>query len=132
VTRRAVSGGLAATVLLAAVAVPALALKSGPPDITQLPVGAKARIAFQQVSRVMGPGWPTPYNVVVVARSRPITTPALLATLARFQRQIAEDGAVSSVVGPGAINSTSEQLKTFGPQLAHSAKVSDQRRIWSP
>ena len=30
--------------------------------------------------------------------------------------------------GPGAINATSDQLKTFGPQLRHSATISDQSK----
>ena len=128
VTRHAVAVGGGATVLLAILAVPALALHSGAPDVTQLPAGAKARIAFEQVSRVMGPGWATPYNLILVARNRPITTPALLARINRFETQIAHDSTVSSVEGPGAINSTSDQLKTFGPQLRHSATISDQSK----
>jgi len=128
VTRHAVYAGFAATALLAALAVPAFALKSGPPDVSQLPSNAKARIAFEEVSRVMGPGWATPYNLIVVANGRPITTPALLGSLYRFQLQIAKDGTVESVTGPGAINSTSTQLSTFGPQLKHSAAVSDKSK----
>jgi RND superfamily putative drug exporter len=128
VTRNAIGAGAVATALLAAIAVPALALKSGPPNISQLPSTAKARIAFEEVSRVMGPGWATPYNLIVVANNRPITTPALLAGLNRFQQKIAQDKTVYSVSGPGAINSTSQQLQTFGPQLKHSVKVSDQSK----
>ena len=78
---------------------------------------------------MMGPGWATPYNVIVVANNRPLTTPALLASLYRFQMQIAKDPTVDSVTGPGAINSTSKQLSTFGPQLKHSAKVSEQSKV---
>ena len=79
VTRHAVYAGFAATALLAVLALPALQLTSGPPDVSQLPAGAKARVAFQEVSRVMGPGWATPYDVIVVAPNRPLTTPSLLA-----------------------------------------------------
>ncbi|MGZ4184372.1 MAG: MMPL family transporter [Solirubrobacteraceae bacterium] len=125
VVRRAVYAGFAATALLAAIAVPAFALNSGPPDITQLPSGSKARIAFQEVSRVMGPGWATPYNLVVVSNNRPLTTPALLASIHQLELQIAKDKRVESVTGPGAISSTSSQLSSFGPQLRHSAAISD-------
>lgn len=128
VTRHAVYAGFAATALLAVLAVPAVAVKSGPPDVTQLPSNAKARIAFEEVSRVMGPGWATPYNLIVVDNNGPITTPALLGSLYRFQLQIARSPTVDSVTGPGAINSTSTQLSTFGPQLKHSAAVSDQSK----
>ena len=128
ITRRAVYLGFAATAILAALAVPAFALHTGPPDVSQLPAGSRARVAFDEVSRVMGPGWATPYDLIVVARNRPLTTPALLTSLAGFQRQIAADPTVASVVGPGAIQSTSAQLSTFGPQLNHSATVSDQSK----
>ncbi|MGO9961570.1 MAG: MMPL family transporter, partial [Solirubrobacteraceae bacterium] len=128
VTRHAVVAGFAATVLLAAIAVPAFALKSGPESITQLPATSKARIAFEQISRVMGPGWATPYNVIMVANNRPITTPALLARIDRFEQQIARNTTVDSVQGPGSINSTSNQLKAFGPSLKHSAAISNQSK----
>ncbi|MFI5038470.1 MAG: MMPL family transporter, partial [Solirubrobacterales bacterium] len=97
VVRHAVYAGFAATALLAAVAVPAFALRTGPPDISQLPAGSQARVAFQEVSRVMGPGWATPYNVVVVSNSRPITTPALLSSIHGFELQIAKHKSVESV-----------------------------------
>lgn len=76
----------------------------------------------------MGPGWATPYNLIVIARNRPLTTPALLADLNRFQLTIATDPTVDSVTGPGAINSTSVQLQSFGPQLRHSATVSNESK----
>lgn len=128
VTRRAVYVGFVATALLAALAVPAFALHSGPPDVSQLPADSKARIAFEEVSRVMGPGWATPFDVIVVARNRPVTTPALLAGIGRFERQIADNGTVYSVEGPGELGATSNQLKTFGPQLKHSMVISDQSK----
>lgn len=128
VTRRAVYAGIAAAALLAAIAVPALALKSGPESVRQLPPGSKARIAFQEVSRVMGPGWATPYNLIVVANGRPITTPALLASLHGFEVQVAKDRRVESVTGPGEINSTSTQLSSFEPSLNHSMQISDQSK----
>ncbi len=129
VTRHAVYAGFAATALLAALAVPAFALKSGPPDVSQLPASSNARIAFQEVSRVMGPGWATPYSLIVVSNNRPITTPTLLASVYRFEQRIANDRTVYSVTGPGEINSTASQLKTFGPQLKKSAKISDQSKV---
>jgi RND superfamily putative drug exporter len=128
VTRHAVYAGLAAIALLGALAVPAFALKTGPPDVSQLPPGSKARTAFEEVSRVMGPGWATPYTVIVVSRNGPITTPTLLANVYRFEQQIAKNTKVASVTGPGQIASTSTQLQSFGPQLKHSAAVSDQSK----
>ena len=128
VTRHAVFAGFAATALLGAIAVPAFALNSGPPDVSQLPASSQARIAFQEVSRVMGPGWATPYNMIVVAKGRPLTTPALLASIHKFEVRVAKNKTVKSVTGPGTLASVSKQLSTFGPQLRHSAKISEKSK----
>ena len=128
VTRHAVSTGFLATGVLAAISIPAFALNSGPPTITQLPASSNARIAFQEVSRVMGPGWPTPYNLIVVNRNGAVTAPAFLAAVNHLQTQIARNKRVDSVTGPGTINATAEQLKSFGPSLVHSAKISNQSK----
>jgi putative drug exporter of the RND superfamily len=128
VTRHAGYAGLAATAVLAALAVPALALNSGPPDVSQLPASSQARTAFQEISRVMGPGWATPYNLIVVANGRPLTSPKLLAAMHRFEVRIAKTSAVAQVTGPGTLNQIASQLSTFGPQLAHSAKISEQSK----
>lgn len=129
VTRHSVYAGFAATAVLAALAVPALAIQTGQPTVKQLPHNSKARIAFEEVSRVMGPGWPTPFNILVVANKGAITAPAMLAALDRLQNQIARDGRVQlPVSGPGLINATSVQLAKFGPSLVHSAAVSKQSK----
>jgi putative drug exporter of the RND superfamily len=126
VTRHAVYTGFAATALLAVIALPALALKTGPTDISQLPASSKARINFQEISRVMGPGWATPYSMIVVANNRPITTPAVLDSVSGFEKQVAQNKTVTSVTGPGAITPISTQLKSFGPGLKGSVKLTDQ------
>jgi X-X-X-Leu-X-X-Gly heptad repeat protein len=96
--------------------------------VSQLPASSQARIAFQEVSRVMGPGWATPYNLIVVANGRPLTTPALLASVHRFELRLAQNKTVRSVTGPGTLNSVASQLSTFGPQLKHSANVSEKSK----
>ncbi len=128
VTQHALYAGFAAIALLAVLAIPALSLKSGPADVRLLPSNAKARIAFTEISRVMGQGWATPFDIVVAPRNRPVTTPAFLTAISNFQNHVAKDYAVYSVTGPGQINSTSDQLKAFGPSLAKSAKISDQSK----
>lgn len=105
----AIAGALATAALLA-LAVPAFALKTGPPDVSQLPKGDKARTSFETVARVMGAGWPTPYNVIVASSTGPITTSATLQALDRFEEQIAKDPAVASVSGPGVLASQTKQL----------------------
>ena len=128
VTRHAVIAGFVAIALLAAIAVPALGLKTGSSDISQLPSHAKARIAFQEISRVMGPGWATPYSMIVVSNDRPITTPTMLASIAKLQKQIAKNDTVASVDGPGAINPIANQLKSFGPGMKDSVKLTKQSK----
>ena len=81
----AIVAGAIATAVLLALSVPALSLKTGPPDVSQLPKGDPARRAFEQVARVIGPGWPTPYNIIVVNPHGPITTAATLSALDSLQ-----------------------------------------------
>lgn len=128
VTRRPAFAGFFATLVLAVCAVPAFALSSGPQTITQLPENAKARIAFEEVSRVMGPGMATPYNLIVVAHNKPITTPSLMSSIERFQTQIARNKSVYSVTGPGAVASTAAQLQAFEPSLRHSMAISERSK----
>lgn len=123
VTRHAVGVGAAATALLLALAIPALSMNTGPPGVGQLPKHDRARLAFEQVARVMGPGWPTPYSIVVAAKSGPITTPAMLASLDRFQAQIAADKRVVLVSGPGTIYTATQPLKKLSPSLDQSAAL---------
>ncbi len=127
-TRRAVSAGLIATMLLGTLAVPAAALSTGPEDVSQLPAGSKARTSFDQVSKVMGAGWATPYTVTLASNHGPITKPALLAAIYRFEQRIMRNKAVASLTGPGQVYATATQLQSFGPQLRHSVTVSDQSK----
>jgi putative drug exporter of the RND superfamily len=125
IVRHGAAVGALATLALLALAVPAFGVKSGPMDIRQLPPNDKARVAFNEISRVMGPGYATPYDVIVVNPNGPITTRAVLTKIQGFEKQIARDPATASVVGPGAsFYSSANQLKSFGPTLTHSANVS--------
>jgi RND superfamily putative drug exporter len=123
VTRWAVVAGAIATAALIALAIPVTRLDTGPPDITMLPASDPARQDFERVSAVMGPGWPTPYNVVVRSSGGPITEPALLKDVRSFQRRIARDPRVESVVGPGAFVATSRDLAALPAGLKDSAKL---------
>ncbi len=123
VTRWAVLAGAVATAALVALAIPATGLKTGPPDVTMLPASSAARQSFERVSAVMGPGWPTPYNLVVVSNKRPITDAALLAQIRTYQQQLAKDPRVDSVVGPGAFVAQARDLKALPAGLKDSAKL---------
>lgn len=123
VRRHAVIAGGLATAALVALAVPAYALDTGPPDVSQLPKDNSARLAFEEVARVMGPGWPTPYNIIVVSRHGPITTPQTLAKLDALETEIAKDPAVASVAGPGALSAQTKPLGKLPTSLAESSKL---------
>lgn len=123
VRRGAVLAGAMATAALLALAVPALSLDTGPPDVSQLPKGDSARQSFEQVARVMGPGWPTPYNLLVVNPHGPLTTAATLAKLDSLQERIAHGRRVASVAGPGGLSSETKPLGTLPAQLKESSKL---------
>lgn len=123
VRRRAVLAGALATAALLALAVPVFSLQTGPPDVNQLPPGNGARQAFETVARTMGPGWPTPYNMIVVNPRGPITTAATLTKLDALQAQIARDPAVASVTGPGALSSQTKALGKLPKSLDESSKL---------
>jgi RND superfamily putative drug exporter len=123
VTRYAVAAGAIATAVLVALAVPVTGLETGPPDVSMLPASSQARVSFERVSKVMGPGWPTPYNLVVVSKKQPITAPALLPKVQAFQAKLARDKRVDSVVGPGAFVAQSKDLKALPKGLRSSAKL---------
>ena len=102
VLRRAVIAGAAATLALVALAIPALGHRRPVrPTRSSCPKDSKARQDFEAIQRAMGPGWPTPYNIVVVSDHGPITERKMLRQLERFQVQLAKDPRVDSVAGPG-------------------------------
>jgi RND superfamily putative drug exporter len=123
VRHRAVIAGALATAALLALSLPALSLNTGPPDVSQLPAGDHARQSFEQVARVMGPGWPTPYNLIVVDPHGPITTAATLAKLDGLQQELARDPRVASVAGPGGLSAETKPLGTLPGQLKESSKL---------
>jgi putative drug exporter of the RND superfamily len=123
VVRNAIGAGAVATAVLAVLALPALSFETGPPSVKLLPESSAARADFEEVARVMGPGWPTPFNVVVASTTRPITDRALLRELDRFQGSIAKDPRVASVVGPGELRATSRDLAVLPRKLRESTKL---------
>lgn len=66
--RRPIVWGLAALVVLVALAVPILGLKTAMPSIKVLPEDASARIGYDQVQKAFGEGAPGTLQIVVPAR----------------------------------------------------------------
>ena len=123
VIRNAIVAGALATALLAVLAIPAANLKTGPVSPALLPKDNPARVSYDKISAVMGPGFTTPFNVVVVSRDKPITDRAMLREIDDFQAEIAADKRVKSVVGPGDLYATTADLKKLPKQLNNSKKM---------
>ncbi len=92
---------IGAVVLL--LAAPALALKTGPPSPEQLSRNDPARRDAELIDRVIGPGWDAPFQIIATTNDGPITEPARLAALSRWQRRIAQLPGVQAVIGPGQV-----------------------------
>lgn len=128
-TRHPLAVGALATAAMLALAVPALGAKTGPQDIKLLPPDNQARVAFERISHVMGPGYLAQFAVVVVNPKGPITSNSSLTALRRYENKVARNPAVYSVTGPGgSFSPSAADLKKFGPSLVKSAKISDKSK----
>jgi RND superfamily putative drug exporter len=102
---------------------PALALRTGPPDVRMLPDSSPVRKDFEAVRDTMGAGWTAPFEVMVRVPDGAITDRKRLAALKRWQDRVARMPGVAGVVGPGAIaerlpaQSETKQLASVGKQL---------------
>jgi putative drug exporter of the RND superfamily len=113
---------IGAVVLL--LAAPAIALKTGPFSIGQLPRGDRARRDAELVEKAIGPGFEAPYVIVAAAKRGPITEPARLAALSHFQRRLAALPGVQTVIGPGQISRQVTPLREAGnAALASNGKI---------
>jgi RND superfamily putative drug exporter len=122
IVRRPMIIGAIATAALVALAIPLLSLNTGPPNITMLPESSQARQDFQTISKVMGPGWATPYNVLLVD-DKPLTSKGMLQAIADLQETFAKDERVESVIGPGLFTEQSAELGKLPKGLDKSAQV---------
>lgn len=123
VVRNATGAGAVATAFLIVLALPLTNVQTGPVSPELLPADDPARVAYDKISAVMGPGFATPFNVVVVSKDDPITDRAMLRRLDAFQEEIAADERVESVVGPGDLYATTADLKKLPKQLESSKKM---------
>ena len=70
VIRNAIGAGAVATALLVVLAMPIASLETGPISPALLPKDDPARVAYEKISAVMGPGFATPFNIVVVSQGQ--------------------------------------------------------------
>ncbi len=119
--RGALRRPLAATIMIGLIvlllALPVLALKTGPPSAQQLPSSNPARQEAEMLADAIGPGWEAPFVVVAVSEKGPITEAGTLAALSRWQRRIAADPGVQAVIGPAQIKKQVKPLQKTGNDL---------------
>ncbi len=107
-----------------ALAEPALALRMGPPDASELPPSNPARVAVEKFEETIGAGWTAPFVVVASAKEGPITTQARLNALIHWQHQVASLPDVASVLGPGSVAGATATLAH-----AHAVLMSTPKRL---
>ena len=100
---------------------PVLTFSTGAPGIDELPSSNSARESAETIDRAVGPGWEAPFVLVAATKRGPITTPARLKLLSRWQRRIAAQPGVRAVIGPAPIGARSAPLRSLGDKLAAAA-----------
>jgi RND superfamily putative drug exporter len=115
--RRPAPIAIGISVLLLALAAPALAIKTGPPSAAQLPPSDPARKDSELIARQIGAGWDAPFVLVAATDRGPITAAVDLRHLSRFQRLLAHQAGVQAVIGPGQIAKRAAPLGRRGGEL---------------
>jgi RND superfamily putative drug exporter len=114
---------------LVLLALPALALRTGPPSAKQLPSSNSARADAERIDGTIGSGWDAPFLLVAATAGGPITTGARLAALRHAQRLIARDPAVQAVIGPGRVQRIAAPLSRRGDELLAGEGDADPARL---
>ena len=96
---------------------PVLGFSTGAPGINELPSSNSAREDAETIDRAVGPGWEAPFVLVAATERGPITTGPKLALLARWQRRIAAQPGVRTVIGPGPIARHTAPLRSLSAKL---------------
>jgi putative drug exporter of the RND superfamily len=98
-------------------AAPAIAIKTGPPSVQQLPTSSPQRQDAELISRQIGPGWDAPFVVVAATERGSITSSRDLRHLSRFQSLLASQSGVQAVIGPAQIAKRTAPLQRQGRRL---------------
>jgi putative drug exporter of the RND superfamily len=118
----AVAALIGAIVLV--LASPAIALKLGPFSLSQLPHDNPARKDAELIQKSFGGGFEAPFVLIAASKNGPITEPALLGALGRWQRRIANTEGVESVIGPAQVTDAVRPLqKGLSTALNSNGKV---------
>ncbi len=116
VLRRPALAAAAIAVSLALLAAPALAFNTGSPGVDELSSSSAARRDAETITDAVGPGWEAPFVLVAAAPRGPITTAHRLALLSHWQRRIAAEPGVRTVIGLAPLARAAHTLRGFaGP-----------------
>jgi len=128
--RPAAAAGLIGAIVLF-LAAPALALKTGPPSVEQLPHDNQARIDAELISRQIGPGFDAPFTLVADVAEGTITEPKRLAAISNWQRRLSAENGVQAVIGPGQLARRVAPLRNAGEQVlaSNSPPLRNLRRL---
>jgi RND superfamily putative drug exporter len=122
--KRPVPVSIAIGAVVLVLAAPAIALKTGPFSIGQLPKDNSARVDAELIQSSASGGFEAPFVIVAATRTGTITDDDNLAALGRWQRRIARTPGVQSVVGPTEVSRSVKPLqKTLSGLLASNEKV---------
>ncbi|MGA8744631.1 MAG: MMPL family transporter [Solirubrobacterales bacterium] len=107
--RPALAAG-AIAICLALLASPALAFNTGSPGVGELSASNPARHSAEEIAHAVGPGWEAPFVLVASTSQGPITTTHRLALLSRWQRRIASQPGVRTVIGLASLDHSGRAL----------------------
>jgi RND superfamily putative drug exporter len=126
--RRPALAGALVLALVLAMALPAAAIETGPPDPRVLPASSPERSDYEAISSALGPGWSNPYEIVVEAPTGTVTDPRRLELLAEWQRRLTALPGVSAVYGPAALARGGERIRRAAGQLERAGQVLERGR----
>ncbi|HEX7279096.1 MAG TPA: MMPL family transporter [Solirubrobacterales bacterium] len=97
---------------------PVIGFTTGAPGIDELPSSSDARQSAERIDRAVGPGWEAPFVLVAATERGPITGRRELALLSRWQRRIAAEPGIRTVIGPAPIARRTAPLRDLGSRLS--------------
>jgi RND superfamily putative drug exporter len=116
-TRRPILASLLIMLVLFAGTSQAFGVNTGFPSPGLLPKDSPGRQSYDAVSKTLGAGWGGSFTVLADGGSRPITTPARLTALARFQRRVTRDKDVVAMAGVAPLARSTRPLRSVPKRL---------------
>ncbi len=110
---------------LLALSTSAFGLELGAPAVNALPDGNSFRAEYEEIKKEIGGGWSALFTVIAVSKDGPITEKRRLAKLDKFQKKVARQEGVGTVLGPAGLNKQSKKLQRAADNLSEQRKDLD-------